>query len=82
LAGVFFLLALAGVMVRKIPPHDSMSESVTQNEINLFKAFICENTLAKSWTMAIRGSNGVLTIFGPGANSPGKNLVFEVGTNQ
>jgi hypothetical protein len=56
---------------------------VTQNEINSFKAFMRENVLAKSGTMAIMGSNGVLRTLGPGANSNSwKKLAFEVGTNQ
>jgi len=42
---------------------------VTQNEINSFKVFLRENALAKSGTMAIMGSNGILTILVPGANS-------------
>ena len=62
---------------------DSLSRPVTQNEINSFKAFMREKTLAKSWTMAIMGSNGVLRTLGPGANSNSwKKLAFEVGTNQ
>jgi hypothetical protein len=48
---------------------DSLSGPMTQNEINSFKAFMCENALAKSPTMAIMGSNEVLTILVPGANS-------------
>jgi hypothetical protein len=62
---------------------DSLSGPVTQNKINSFKAFMCENALAKSPTMVIMGSNEVLTTLVPGANSNSwKNLAFEVGTNQ
>lgn len=48
---------------------DSLSGPVTQSEINSFKAFMRENALAKSGTMAIMGNNGVLTTLVPGANS-------------
>ena len=47
---------------------DSLSGPVTQNEINSFKAFMRENALAKSPTMAIMGSNGILTTLVPEAN--------------
>jgi hypothetical protein len=48
---------------------DSLSVPVPQNDINSFKGFMRENALAKSPTMAIMGSNGILTTLVPGANS-------------